>query len=134
MGRLALPCYCYWYVGVGGAASALEPECVPEPPLEPDPMFGQGCEEDPAPGVGVLGVVLVLGVVVLGVVLVLGVVVLGVVVVAAATFDVLAALFAPLLAAEAPEIPASTPPAPSTPVTSTALILFARFIGLFSWS
>jgi hypothetical protein len=97
---------------------------------------GPGVVLVPGPGVVLGVVVLVPG---LGVVPVLGVVVLVLGVVVLAAFDCVATLVlaalppplpAPLDAAEAPEIPASTPPAPSTPVMSTALILFARFIGL----
>jgi len=36
----------------------------------------------------------------------------------------------PLGAAAAPAMPATTPPAPRTAVTSTALSMFVRFIGL----
>jgi hypothetical protein len=110
-------------------------------------MWGQGCDEDPEPpapggigaflfGVpepGVPGPGVVLGAVVLGVVVV-GVVVVGVVVDVVLVAVVLVAAPPPLEAAEAPEIPASTPPAPSAPATITALILFARFIGLTSCS
>ncbi len=86
-------------------------------------MFGQGCFMDEPPDPLPL-----LGVVLLGVV-----VVLGAAVVVPGVLDccvvVLAALPEPLVAAAAPEMPATMPPAPSTPVTSTALIVFVRFIG-----
>jgi hypothetical protein len=76
-------------------------------------------------GAGVDGLVFVLGAV-----LVFGALLVLVVLVDVLDWVVLAPVPDPLGAAAAPAMPAAAPPAPSAAVTSTALNMFDRFIGM----